>query len=180
MKDYTVLLHRIRKIGLKAIIEGCERDLALLRKLLAIENELKRNASITDYFLFKSSMIGQSDRYFIISPFAYHKEEIRAMLADSKLADPKFVAVYMRDGINAIRLIPKLIGKKQSRFIKFIDLIEGNTTRTAIKGMINVLLRTFPDIPLNVIAYYKIRSYKYDNSEEDTDIQLRPYETIRW
>jgi len=33
LKDYTVLLHRIRKMGLKAIIEGCERDLALLRKL---------------------------------------------------------------------------------------------------------------------------------------------------
>lgn len=33
LKNYTVLLHRIRKIGLKAIIEGCERDLALLRKL---------------------------------------------------------------------------------------------------------------------------------------------------
>jgi hypothetical protein len=26
-------LHRIRKIGLKAIIEGCEHDLALLKKL---------------------------------------------------------------------------------------------------------------------------------------------------
>jgi hypothetical protein len=33
LKDYTVLLHRIRKIGLKAIILGCERDLRLLRKL---------------------------------------------------------------------------------------------------------------------------------------------------
>jgi hypothetical protein len=33
LKDYTVLLHRIRKIGLKAIIEGCERDLTLLKKL---------------------------------------------------------------------------------------------------------------------------------------------------
>jgi len=33
LKDYTVLLHRIRKLGLKAIIEGCERDLELLRKL---------------------------------------------------------------------------------------------------------------------------------------------------
>lgn len=32
-KDYSVLLHRIRKIGLKAIIEGCEHDLSLLRKL---------------------------------------------------------------------------------------------------------------------------------------------------
>ena len=33
LKDYTVLLHRIRKIGLKAIIDGCERDLLLLKHL---------------------------------------------------------------------------------------------------------------------------------------------------
>lgn len=33
LKDYTVLLHRIRKIGLRAIIEGCEHDLNLLRRL---------------------------------------------------------------------------------------------------------------------------------------------------
>jgi hypothetical protein len=38
LKDYTVLLHRIRKMGLKAIIEGCEHDLELLRKLLKREN----------------------------------------------------------------------------------------------------------------------------------------------
>jgi hypothetical protein len=37
LKDYTVLLHRVRKIGLKAIIEGCERDLELLKKLLKLE-----------------------------------------------------------------------------------------------------------------------------------------------
>jgi hypothetical protein len=33
LKGYTVLLTRIRQIGLKAIIEGSERDLKLLRKL---------------------------------------------------------------------------------------------------------------------------------------------------
>ncbi len=33
LKDYTVLLHRIRKIGLDAIIEGCEYDLRLLKRL---------------------------------------------------------------------------------------------------------------------------------------------------
>jgi hypothetical protein len=33
LKDYTVLLHRIRKMGLKEIIKGCEYDLNLLRKL---------------------------------------------------------------------------------------------------------------------------------------------------
>ncbi len=35
LKGYTVLLTRIRQIGLKAIIEGSERDLQLLRKLNA-------------------------------------------------------------------------------------------------------------------------------------------------
>jgi hypothetical protein len=37
LKNYTVLLHRIRKMGLKAIIEGCERDLSLLRSLARIQ-----------------------------------------------------------------------------------------------------------------------------------------------
>jgi hypothetical protein len=37
LKDYTVLLHRIRKIGLKAIIDGCERDLELLKSFAKIE-----------------------------------------------------------------------------------------------------------------------------------------------
>jgi hypothetical protein len=32
-KGYTVLLTRIRQMGLKAIIDGSERDLRLLRKL---------------------------------------------------------------------------------------------------------------------------------------------------
>lgn len=47
LKDYTVLLHRIRKIGLKAIIEGCERDLVLLRKLLHVEN---RRAKVSSFW----------------------------------------------------------------------------------------------------------------------------------
>lgn len=37
LKGYTAVLFRIRKIGLKAIIEGCERDLVLLKKLLQKE-----------------------------------------------------------------------------------------------------------------------------------------------
>ncbi|MGO9643219.1 MAG: hypothetical protein ACLPY5_00575 [Candidatus Bathyarchaeia archaeon] len=37
LKSYNTLLWRIHTIGLKAIIEGCEKDLALLRKLLQIE-----------------------------------------------------------------------------------------------------------------------------------------------
>jgi hypothetical protein len=33
LKGYTALLSDIRKMGLKAIIEGCEHDLLLLKKL---------------------------------------------------------------------------------------------------------------------------------------------------
>jgi hypothetical protein len=33
MKGYQTVLWRIRQIGLKAIIDGCERDLTLLKRL---------------------------------------------------------------------------------------------------------------------------------------------------
>jgi hypothetical protein len=33
LKGYTTLFTRIRQLGLTEIIEGCEHDLALLRKL---------------------------------------------------------------------------------------------------------------------------------------------------
>jgi hypothetical protein len=36
-KGYSGLLSDIRKMGLKLIIEGCERDLLMLRQLLKIE-----------------------------------------------------------------------------------------------------------------------------------------------
>jgi len=38
LKGYNTLLWRIRRIGLKAIIEGCERDLVLLRHLGKLES----------------------------------------------------------------------------------------------------------------------------------------------
>jgi len=38
LKGYTAVLFRIRRIGLKEIIEGCELDLALLKRLLRVEN----------------------------------------------------------------------------------------------------------------------------------------------
>jgi len=38
LKGYNVLLWRIRKLGLKTIIESGERDLALLKKLTDFEN----------------------------------------------------------------------------------------------------------------------------------------------
>jgi len=37
LKGYTAVLFRIRKIGLKDIIEGCEKDLAMLRRLAKLE-----------------------------------------------------------------------------------------------------------------------------------------------
>jgi hypothetical protein len=37
LKGYTVLLTRVRQLGLKAIIEGCEKDLVLLKRLLRVE-----------------------------------------------------------------------------------------------------------------------------------------------
>jgi hypothetical protein len=37
IKTYNVVLARIRNMGLKAIIDGCEHDLAILRKLMRLE-----------------------------------------------------------------------------------------------------------------------------------------------
>lgn len=37
LKGYNVLLWRIRQLGLKAIVEGCERDISLLKKLMQKE-----------------------------------------------------------------------------------------------------------------------------------------------
>ncbi len=39
LKGYTAVLFRIRKLGIQQIVEGCERDLILLKKLLRIERE---------------------------------------------------------------------------------------------------------------------------------------------
>jgi len=38
LTGYTAVLFRIRKIGLKAIIDGCKRDLVMLEKLMEKEN----------------------------------------------------------------------------------------------------------------------------------------------
>jgi len=37
LKGYNTLLWRIHSMGLKAIIEGCEHDISLLKKLLQKE-----------------------------------------------------------------------------------------------------------------------------------------------
>lgn len=39
LKGYTALLSHIRKMGLKAIIDGCESDLRILRQLALREKE---------------------------------------------------------------------------------------------------------------------------------------------
>lgn len=39
LKTYNTLLWRIHKIGLKTIIEGCEHDLSLLKKLFQVESK---------------------------------------------------------------------------------------------------------------------------------------------
>jgi hypothetical protein len=39
LKGYNTLLWRIHTIGLKAIIEGCERDLGLLKRLSKLVGE---------------------------------------------------------------------------------------------------------------------------------------------
>jgi hypothetical protein len=41
LKGYTALLSDIRKMGLKAIIDGCKRDLVLLERLMQKENATK-------------------------------------------------------------------------------------------------------------------------------------------
>ena len=37
LKGYSALISDIRKMGLRGIIEGCEHDLELLRRLLKLE-----------------------------------------------------------------------------------------------------------------------------------------------
>jgi hypothetical protein len=41
LKGYTALLSHIRKMGLTAIIRGCEADLTILRELATKENKGK-------------------------------------------------------------------------------------------------------------------------------------------
>jgi hypothetical protein len=38
LKGYTAVLFRIRKLGLRAIIDGCKRDLILLERLMQKES----------------------------------------------------------------------------------------------------------------------------------------------
>jgi hypothetical protein len=44
LKGYTALLSHIRKMGLKAIIEGCERDLVLLKRLVRAEADRRKHS----------------------------------------------------------------------------------------------------------------------------------------
>jgi hypothetical protein len=47
LKGYTGLLSDIRKMGLKAIIQGCEKDLILLRRLAQLEGVRKTDQTKT-------------------------------------------------------------------------------------------------------------------------------------
>ena len=44
LKGYQTVLWRIREIGIKAIIEGCKRDLALLERLMKLDTGSQKNA----------------------------------------------------------------------------------------------------------------------------------------
>jgi hypothetical protein len=45
LKGYNVLLWRIRQLGLKAIISGCEHDLTILKRLLKHEEQNTKSAT---------------------------------------------------------------------------------------------------------------------------------------
>jgi hypothetical protein len=45
MTGYNTVLWRIRQIGLKAIISGCERDLVILKRLLKHEEQNTKPAT---------------------------------------------------------------------------------------------------------------------------------------
>src|SRR5208282_3545361 len=49
LNTYNVILARIRNMGLRAIIEGCERDLGILRKLERKETAERHDRSLLDY-----------------------------------------------------------------------------------------------------------------------------------
>lgn len=140
-----------------------------------IENQLSLEP-LSDFLIFKSIHENESDRYMVISPFHYDKRTIRLTLADlCGLIDPKFVAVYMRDGVNAIRLIPKQIGNQQTRKIEFVKVCRMNRKRKAVYGLIQILIENFPrqDLVASLIGF--------DSDEtKPNDITLREYETIRW
>ena len=45
MTGYNTVLWRIRQIGLKAIISGCEHDLTILKRLLKHEEQNTKSAT---------------------------------------------------------------------------------------------------------------------------------------
>lgn len=166
-------------IGVLNSIKGYETQMFFAdfdsTDLNTIENQLSLEP-LSDFLIFKSIHEGEPDRYLVISPFHYDKRTIRLTLADlCGLIDPKFVAVYMRDGINAIRLIPKQIGNHQTRKIEFVKSCKMNRKRKAVYGLIEILIENFPrqDLVASLIGF--------DLDEtKSSDITLREYETIRW
>lgn len=168
-------------IGVLNSIKGIQQQMLFadfdnsdLQKVFKDIEQLKRSFYVGDMLLFKSEMDGQGTHYFIISPCKYEPKQIRLMLATLDYCDPKFVAVYMRDGVNAIRLIPKIMANgKPSRIIKFVNWIQGSKQMQFVKGMDKILYNNFPD--------YNTLPDGLTFDDTDTNVIItREYETIRW
>jgi hypothetical protein len=135
-----------------------------------------RKMKLTGLF-FSSSTKNQETHYFFISPFHYTPLMIREILAKSEFVDGKFVAVYMRDKVNAIRLVPKSIGKNQSRTIKLLFYLSFDpliSSRIAVSGMFNLIQEFYPNV-----THLITDSFFLDTTVKN-DINIREYETIRW
>lgn len=146
--------------------------------------QVKEKYNLGHILLFSSYTVDSRDtHYFIISPCYYSPQEIRMILAELKNVDGKFVAVYMRDGINAIRFVPKVRGKNATRFIRLIDFIPNYSAnpfnqRFYCRGMLSLLFEYYRTSISNL---WDLEEYSVNQDiTEKTDLTLREYETIRW
>lgn len=154
-------------------------DTSSLHKIYSEIANLRIKDNMGYFLVFQSEMKNQNTHYFIISPFRYSKDEIKQMLISSRLIDKKFISVYMRDEVNAIRFLPKIIGNKQSRFISLIDFIpaEMRPERLCVRGMISLIHGYYP----NLAYEWDLEEYSVNiDITEKSDLTLREYETIRW
>lgn len=152
-------------------------DISSLPNVMHDIRDWKDAFNMGDIFLFQSGDLGDK-HYFIISPCQYEPQEIRRILAYANYVDDKFVSTYIRYHDNTIRIIPKVKGKKEFRPIKFLMFIKGNTNRTIVRGMMELLIPLYPNI-----KDYKVSDIKngihLDKTSKD-DLTMREYETIRW
>lgn len=124
-----------------------------------------------DIHIFMST---DSEHFFVISPCHYLRSEIRLMLAECEYVDSKFVGVYMRDGVNAIRIIPKVTRNGITREIKPLSMRLGHGDRIYCTGMLSLLNDIVP-------SFYErlIPNRAYDNTTKE-QMYIREYETIRF